>query len=42
MKRFKGCIPDSGRKRFGKRIRKPYDDEDYIVEGDRICMIITL
>ena len=29
---------DSGRKRFGKRVRKPYNDEDYIIEGDRICI----
>ena len=29
---------DSGRKRFGKRVRKPYNDEDYIEEGDRICI----
>jgi len=29
---------DAGRKRFGRRVRKPYNGEDYIVEGDRICI----
>ena len=29
---------DSGRKKFGKRVRKPYNDEDYIVEGNKICI----
>ena len=29
---------DAGRKRFGRRVRKPYNGEDYVVEGDRICI----
>ena len=29
---------DSGRKMFGMRVRKPYNDEDYIIEGNRICI----
>jgi carbamoyltransferase len=29
---------DSGKKMLGVRVRKPYNDEDYIIEGNRICI----
>lgn len=29
---------DKGRKRFGKRVRKPYDGQDFLLEGDTICL----
>lgn len=29
---------DAGRQRFGRRVRKPYKGEEFIVEGDRICI----
>lgn len=37
-KNSKIVYTDAGRKRFGRRVRKPYNGEDYIVEGDRICI----
>ena len=37
-KNSKIVYTDSGRKRFGRRVRKPYHGEDYIIEGDRICI----
>ena len=29
---------DAGRVRFGKRVRKPYNGEDFLLEGDRTCI----
>ena len=37
-KNSKIVYTDAGRKRFGRRVRKPYNGEDYIEEGDRICI----
>ena len=37
-KNSKIVYTDAGRKRFGRRVRKPYNGEDYVVEGDRICI----
>ena len=37
-KNSKIVYTDSGKKRFGRRVRKPYHGEDYIIEGDRICI----
>ena len=37
-KNSKIVYTDSGKKRFGRRVRKPYHGEDYVVEGDRICL----
>ena len=37
-KNSKIVYTDSGKKRFGRRVRKPYHGEDYIVEGDKICL----
>ena len=35
---FKTVYTDEGRMRFGKRVRKPYNGEEYLVEDKGICI----
>ena len=37
-KKSKIVYTDSGKFRFGRGLRKPYNGEDYLIERDRICL----